>query len=215
MIIALPTGIGTAFRIFCKFSTWAISPSIVKKVRLVNGNWNSDNDWIPTGVPRTTDSIYIASGKSMTITGTDTTRCKSVNINGTLMMSNGVLFVEQHWNKSISAVFDSGNGTIIFNGTDQNISGSNFANVQFANSGVKSLLGDLEIGGSISIAAGVTINASRNSLTINKHWLASPLSQFNSLGIVYFAGLDSQAISTARMNDVEFSGSGKKSSIWV
>ncbi len=103
-------------------------------------------------------------------------------------------------------------GTIDFNGADQTISGSDFNNVTFSGSGVKTLLGDLFVGrdvfgpnvGDLTIANGVTVNAGIYGIDmIGGHWLNGGTGVFNqSTGAVTFTSTQNGQNITANPNNI-------------
>jgi hypothetical protein len=194
------------------FSSWAISPSQVRIAGKAQTQWNNSVDWLPSGIPNSSDSIFIPVNYDVTIPQAFTAQCRSIYIGGTLKMTDGMLSVTRNWKKETTAEFDAGNGTVRFirnDGGIQMISASNFANVAFSNNGTKILEGDIRTSGSISLDENVVVDASDNSATVGKHWLNNN-GVFSSDGNVYFSSADSQAILNGTFRDVYFSGNGIK-----
>ncbi|MBS4027460.1 MAG: T9SS type A sorting domain-containing protein [Ignavibacteriales bacterium] len=192
-----------------EFSTWAISASNVRTFNTTAGNWNSDANWLPTGIPTSLDSVYIPSAMSVTIPSSYAASARSLYLAGTLSMSTGTLSILRSWNKDSLATFSAGTGTVIFNGGNQNISSSNFANISFAGTAfsTKTIFGNVTAFGSIAIS-NVTLQAGTYSVSVNRNWTNDGV--FLSSGTVSFSGSDSQRVTRGRFNDAVFSGTGRK-----
>ncbi|MBM4165881.1 MAG: hypothetical protein FJ218_03015 [Ignavibacteria bacterium] len=194
------------------FSSWAISPSQVRVAGNAQTQWDNSVDWLPTGIPNVSDSVFIPTNYEVTIPQTYTAQCRSIYIAGMLTMSDGALSISRNWKKETTAIFNAGNGTVLFirnDGGVQNISASNFANVAFKNNGTKNIQGNIVTSGSISIDENVFVDAFDYSATVGKHWLNNN-GVFSSTGNVYFNSADSQAIRYGTFRDVYFMGNGIK-----
>ena len=77
--------------------------------------------------------------------------------------------VAGNWN--MAQIYTSMSGSMTFDGTNQSISGSNFNDVTFANSGTKTINGDLQVTGDLTIDNGVTVSASIRSINIDGNWV--------------------------------------------
>ncbi len=90
-------------------------------------------------------------------------------------------------------------GTISFDGTDQVISGSNFFNVTFSNSGTKTINGDIVVGGNLTVDDNVTVNATTRDIDIQGNWIDTGTGVFTqTTGVTTFNSVTSnQTISSS------------------
>ncbi|MEK7263237.1 MAG: hypothetical protein AAB071_01855, partial [Bacteroidota bacterium] len=202
------TGLSVTISSLTSFSKWAFSSTQIRKLNALNGAWNITTDWSPTGLPTATDSIIIQNGNKVTIPENYNAIAGSIYIFGELSMSSGTLSIQRNWLRNENSIFTPGNGTVIFNGTNQNIAGGNFANVLFTNTGIKTVAGDIEINDSLQIAENVTLDISSIHCSVGGNW--NNAGQLISSGVVNFNGNTSQSISAGKFFDVEFSGNGVK-----
>jgi len=89
-------------------------------------------------------------------------------------------------------------GTVIFDGTDQDISNSNFYDVRFHDSGTKTISGTLDILHNLNIINGVTVDANSRYINIEGNWTESGTGKFEQTsGRVTFDGTsDNQTLTT-------------------
>ncbi|MBM4166297.1 MAG: hypothetical protein FJ218_05170 [Ignavibacteria bacterium] len=188
-------------------STWAISSTDVRVFAVASGNWNDSTSWSPAGIPTSTDSIFIPSGRTCTIPNGYPTSTSSINIAGILVASNAdTLKVFGQWNNS--GTFTSGTGTVEFAGTNQNVSATTFHNVVFSNSGTKTALGNLVFNGSLTNNSGITLNASTYSHTVRGDWINNNGTLISN-GQFTFNGTN-QIISGGTYYNISFQGNGTK-----
>lgn len=81
--------------------------------------------------------------------------------------ANVDLYVRGDWDNS--GTFQH-NRTVYFDGTDQNISASSFYNVNFTNSGTKTLLGNITANQDLIISGTATLDANDNDITVYRNW---------------------------------------------
>ena len=111
-----------------------------------------------------------------------------------------------------TAYTDNMTGTMIFNGTAQTISASDFNNLTFSGSGVKTLEGDLNVGrdvagplnGNLTINNGVTVNAGIYSIDmIGGHWVNGGTGAFSqTTGTVFFSSTQTSQNITSNSNNI-------------
>jgi hypothetical protein len=190
------------------FSKWAFSSTQIRKMNVANGVWDVTTDWSPTGLPTSTDSVVIPVEHKVSIPVNYLATVGSLNNLGELTMTSGTLTVKRNWLRGNNSVFNSGNGTVVFNGTEQNISGGNFASVLFSNGGIKKVSGNIVIADSLHIDENTTLNISLFSCSVGGNW--SNAGQLISSGVINFNGNNLQTISVGKFNDVIFSGNGNK-----
>jgi hypothetical protein len=83
---------------------------------------------------------------------------------------------------------------LIFDGTNQSISGGPFFNLITANSGTKQITSNVNIDGTVTIAAGTTLNAQANNLYVARNWTNNGSFIQNGLGTITFNGTIAQQI---------------------
>ncbi len=77
------------------------------------------------------------------------------------------LYVRGNWDNT--GTFQH-NRTVFFDGVDQDISASSFYNVNFANSGTKTLSGNITANQDLIISGTATLDASNSNITVNRNW---------------------------------------------
>ncbi|MEQ9404511.1 MAG: T9SS type A sorting domain-containing protein [Cyclobacteriaceae bacterium] len=108
------------------------------------------------------------------------------------------IVVGGNWNMTqASTAVNGANGTVTFNGTDQQISASDFENVIFSGSGTKTIQGGLIVDGDFSIPiSGVTVVTSSN-IDIQGNWSESAGTLFQQNGgTTNFIGAGTQIVDT-------------------
>ena len=98
-----------------------------------------------------------------------------ITIDASIVSGNGFgdggidFYVAGNW--SNTGTFTHGAArTVTFDGTNQNISSSEFGSVVFSNSSTKDLLGNIILLGDLTIEAGVTLDANSNNITLAGDW---------------------------------------------
>ncbi|MEK7263388.1 MAG: hypothetical protein AAB071_02625, partial [Bacteroidota bacterium] len=187
-------------------STWGFSSTDARLFSVTTGNWNDSSSWSPAGIPSSGDSVYIGSGKTCTIPNDYSAVVNSISNAGTLVASNNnALTIYGNWNNI--GTFTSGAGLVIFAGTNQSLTSTNFYSVQFSNGGTKTVTGSLNIDGNITIDANVTLNMSNYSHTVAGDWTNS--GTFSTTGQITFDGV-TQSMNGGTFYNISFSGSGTK-----
>ncbi len=88
-------------------------------------------------------------------------------------------------------------GTVTFDGTDQIVSESNFGSVIFSGSGTKTLNGDIDLSGDLTINDGVTVTASTRSINLTGDWTNSGTGIFTqTTGMTTFDGGSDQTVTS-------------------
>lgn len=102
-----------------------------------------------------------------------------------------------NWNMDDNYVDESNmTGTMRFDGTNQQISESEFNNLVFEGSGIKTIVGALDLSGTMTVD-GVTVNASNRNIEIAGAWTESNSGVFTqTTGQTTFNGTGFQAITT-------------------
>ncbi len=186
---------------------YGFSSTEVRTFAIENGNWNDSSSWSPSGIPTIEDSVLIPLNKVTLIYQDEITQIKSINILGTLNLSqNSQLKIFGHWKNS--GTFSSNVGKVIFNGINQTIGNSKFYDIQFSNSGTKTAIGTFDVNGSVEIDSNVIFNGGLFGHTFAKNFITN--GQFISMGQIIFDGNEPQTISKNKFNNVVFTGSGIK-----
>ncbi len=86
------------------------------------------------------------------------------------------------WKLSLNTTDLSGNSYIVFDGTDQIINSSHFANVYFINSGTKSINGTLDIEKDLVIQDNAVVEATDHYIYIAGNWSEQNSGQFTQTG---------------------------------
>ncbi len=135
------------------------------------------------------------------------TPLENLDINGNFSRVGGtpILYDNSHqinvagdWNMNQIYTELSGANHIVFDGTDQDISNSNFSNVTFHNSGTKTISGTLDVLNNLYISNGVIVEANNQSVYIEGNWVETGTGTFQQTGgRVTFDGTSSnQTINT-------------------
>lgn len=122
-----------------------------------------------TNTPGVVLNNLICEGTASKAIASATTFNGDVTIDNTALSGGTVaLNVLGHWNVINSGTFSqTGAGSVTFNGVNQNISASNFNNIIFANSGTKTLLGNISAAGALTINSGVTLDATASNYNVS------------------------------------------------
>lgn len=93
------------------------------------------------------------------------------------------------WNMSLATTNITGNCYVVFDGVNQIISQSNFANVYFTNTGTKYIYGTLDILKNLVIQNDVVIDDVEHNIYIEGNWTEQGTSEFHQIaGGVFFDG---------------------------
>ena len=143
-----------------------------------NGNKNATADMVVTGhVTRIAETpVFLDGGFSHTVAG--------------------------NWNMGVA--YTNMTGTVTFNGADQTVSASNFDNVTFAGTGTKTLVGDLFVGGDLTINDGVTVDAGIRAIDMQAgNWLNTGTGVFSqTTGITSFSSTTTNQVINANATNV-------------
>jgi type IX secretion system substrate protein len=127
--------------------------------------------------------ITISTGTQLTVKG------DILNNAGTTIDNNGIIDISGNWtHNAANNCFGTSGGTVIFNGANQNIGGTNataFNNLQLAGAGIKTLLQNISAGGTYGAASG-TLNLTDRPLDLNAHELT--ITNANTNSITFSAG---------------------------
>ncbi|KAF5434797.1 G8 domain-containing protein, partial [Candidatus Methanophagaceae archaeon] len=86
------------------------------------------------------------------------------------------------WNMSLVTTNLTGTNVVIFDGTNQDISQSNFSHVYFSNSGTKNISGTLDILNNLVIQTNVIVDAGERNIYIEGNWTENGSGQFHQIG---------------------------------
>ncbi len=98
-------------------------------------------------------------------------------------------------------------GEITFSGNNQLITSSDFNNVTFAGAGIKTILGDINATGNISVEENVSLDGGSNSISVRGNW--ENRGEFVSSGTVILNGTK-QVITSGSFKNVHAIGTGLK-----
>ncbi|MFY8035410.1 MAG: beta strand repeat-containing protein, partial [Flexibacteraceae bacterium] len=114
----------------------------------------------------TYQSVIFSNSASKSLTNNTFNISGNVTINTGATVSTGVsMNIGGNWNNS--GVFNQTGGTVTFNGGNQTISTSNFQGLTIAGTNTKTLTGDLNILGNLTISNGATLDVSASNFTLN------------------------------------------------
>ncbi len=114
----------------------------------------------------TYQSVVFSNSASKSLTNNTFNISGNVTINTGASVSTGVsMNIGGNWNNN--GVFNQTGGTVTFNGGNQTISTSNFQGLTIAGSNTKTLTGDLNILGNLTINNGATLDVSASNFTLN------------------------------------------------
>lgn len=120
-----------------------------------------------------------------------------LDINGNIQRTGGTpAFVDGGFTHTVAgdfalttAYYPSPSGTVVIDGIIQNISASNFQNLQINNTGIASLIGSINLLGNLIINDGANLDATTYSITIDGNWDNSGSGIFTqTTGTVTFDG---------------------------
>src|SRR6185436_854810 len=127
--------------------------------------------------------IAITAGTQLTVKG------DVLNNTGASIDNNGIIDISGNWTHNASNnCFGTSSGTVIFNGGNQDIGGTNataFNNLQLAGAGIKTLLQNISAGGTYGAASGI-LNLNDRTLDLNGRELT--ITNANTNAIVFSSG---------------------------
>ena len=184
----------------------------------VGGNWANTGTFTSTGSTidfngASAASIGTSNFQNVTFSGSGAkTATGAFSIDGNVNITNNFTAgafthtVGGNWTRS--GTFTSTGSTIDFNGASAaSIGTSNFQNVTFSGSGVKTATGTLSIAGNVNITNNFTAGAFTH--TVGGNWANT--GTFTSTGsTIDFNGAATASIGTSNFQNVTFSGSGTK-----
>jgi len=145
---------------------------------------------------------------NLTFNGGNKTAEGSLDINGDIFQTaNTPVFydagfthyLQGNWLLNNTAYYTqaSATGTIVFDGSDQEIQGVNFNNITISNSGVATLQNNITVYGDLSISNGGTLDANIRNINIHGNWLVNPSGLFTqSTGTTTFIGSVNQTLTS-------------------
>ncbi len=166
-------------------------------------------------------AFTINSGTTFTFDNAGTTTMSGAAIDGTqfgnLTIASGATLSAPSANINIAGTwtnnqtFTANSGTITFNGGNQDVnpSGQAFNNVVFGGTLTKTLLGTLDVNGTLAISS--TLDGTNRTVTVGGNWTNTGTFTSNS-GSVTFDGSGAQSITSGGsvFNDLTIGGSGTK-----
>lgn len=131
------------------------------------------------------------------------------NTGALIDQGTGTIRVGRNWEAN-GGTFDRGTGTVIYEGGDQTIAPFTYAALICSGTGTKTITGDIDISGILTINSGVTFN--RSTFTVTLSFNGTPLVIDGTLtgnGKFIYSGTGTQNIAATSYYDLEFSGSTK------
>ena len=202
------TGILNVTTPTCTTGTW---------LGLVSTDWNTASNWCGTVVPTATSDITIPSSAPLqpVIGATGSVFvCRNITIaSGASLTITGSNTLSVYGNWTNSGTFTPNSSTVDFTGTGTgNIGASNFNNITFSGAGTKTATGVLTIAGNVSLTNNFTPGAFTH--TVAGNWANS--GTFTATGsTVNFNGGGSQSIGASNFNNITFSGAGSKTATGI
>lgn len=188
----------------------AVVPATGSWIGTTSTNWFTASNWCGGTLPTATTNVVIAAGlANYPSVGEAGAVCNNITIaSGASLTITGsnTLTVSGSWTNN--GTFAANTSTVVFNGSGAaSIASSNFYNVTFSGSGAKSATGPLFIAGNVSVTNNFTAGAFTH--TVGGNWSVS--GTFTPGGsTIDFNGVMAASISTGSFNNVIFSGSGIK-----
>lgn len=116
---------------------------------------------------KTFNNLEINTGATYALAANTITVLGDITGAGTFTSTSGVLNIAGNF--SNSGTFTSGTGTVTYNGTNQNVKATNYANINFNNGGIKTLLGNMNFAtgaaATFTLAEGVQLNCANYLVT--------------------------------------------------
>jgi len=157
-----------------KLSQWTFSGISVRRFTAngnAAGNWDVQENWNPIGIPTFGDSAYILPTKECIIPNNVSANVGSLSIEGTLTVTDDeTLNVFGHFQKIGSGVFNSNNGLVNFNGSNQSIDVFSFHHLLFSGTGSQTIAGAMTIPGNVSILSNDTLNVGAYPISVQGNW---------------------------------------------
>lgn len=156
------------------------------------------NDWI------------VSANTLMTGTQNATVGRDLIHNTGALIdQGSGTIRIGRNWTAN-GGTFDRGTGTVIYEGANQTIAPFTYATLTCSGTGTKTITGDIDISGVLTINSGVTFD--RSTYTVTLSFNGTPLLIDGTLtgnGKFIYSGTGTQNIAATSYYDLEFSGSTK------
>lgn len=131
------------------------------------------------------------------------------NTGALIDQGSGIIRIGRNWTAN-GGTFDRGTGTVIYEGANQTIAPFSYATLTCSGTGTKTITGDVDISGVLSVNSGVTFNRSTHTVTLSFN--GTPLVIDGTLtgnGKFIYSGSGTQNIAATSYYDLEFSGSTK------
>lgn len=131
------------------------------------------------------------------------------NTGALIDQGSGTISIGRNWLAN-GGTFDRGTGTVIYEGVNQTIAPFTYAALTCSGSGTKTITGDVDISGILTINSGVTFD--RSTYTVTLSFNGTPLVINGTLtgnGKFIYSGTGTQNIAATSYYDLEFSGSTK------
>lgn len=131
------------------------------------------------------------------------------NAGAAITQGSGTLRIGRNWTAN-GGTFVRGTGTVIYGGANQTIAPFTYATLTCSGSGTKTITGDVDISGVLTIESGVSFD--RSTYTVTLSFNGTPLVIDGTLtgnGKFIYSGSGTQNIAATSYYDLEFSGSTK------
>jgi len=166
---------------------------------------------IATGNSIEVTNDWIVSANTLMTSTQDATVGRDLihNIGALIDQGSGTIRIGRNWLAN-GGTFDRGTGTVIYEGVNQTIAPFTYAALTCSGSGTKTITGDVDISGVLTINSGVTFD--RSTYTVTLSFNGTPLVIDGTLtgnGKFIYSGSGAQNIAATSYYDLEFSGSTK------
>ena len=168
------------------------------KTIATGNNIEVTNDWIVSA------NTLMTSAQNATV-GRDLIH----NAGALIDQGSGTIRIGRNWTAN-GGTFDRGTGTVIYEGGNQTIAPFTYATLTCSGTGTKTITGDVDISGVLTINSGVTFDRSTHTVTLS--FIGTPLVIDGTLtgnGKFIYSGTGAQNIAATSYYDLEFSGSTK------
>ena len=131
------------------------------------------------------------------------------NTGALIDQGSGTIRIGRNWTAN-GGTFDRGTGSVIYEGANQTIAPFTYATLTCSGTGTKTITGDVDISGVLTINSGVTFD--RSTYTVTLSFTGTPLVIDGTLtgnGKFIYSGTGTQNIAATSYYDLEFSGSTK------
>ncbi|MDP3468576.1 MAG: hypothetical protein Q8S11_09605 [Daejeonella sp.] len=157
-----------------------------------------------------TNDWTVSASTLMTSTQNATVGRDLIHNTGALIdQGSGTIRIGRDWLAN-GGTFDRGTGTVIYEGGNQTIAPFTYAALICSGTGTKTITGDIDISGTLTINSGVTFD--RSTYTVTLSFNGTPLVIDGTLtgnGKFIYSGTGTQNIAATSYYDLEFSGSTK------